>query len=68
MGYVETFTRWVFAQGFGCTIVQMCNIENTNIVNEPKVETKEIDKKLVEIKDTHIFCCGVLLSFVFLYY
>ena len=32
-------------QGFGHTIVQMCNIKNTNIVNELKVKTKEMDKK-----------------------
>ena len=32
------------------------NIKNTNIVNELKVETQEVDKKIVEVKDTHIFC------------
>ena len=47
--------RWVFAQDFGCTIVQMCNLKNTNIVHELKVKTKEFDKKIVEVKDTHIF-------------
>ena len=45
MTNVFIFGRWVFAQGFGCTIVRMCNIKNANIVNELKVETKEFDKK-----------------------
>ena len=42
------------------------NIQNINIVNELKIKTKEIDKKIVEVKDTHIFYNDVLLSFVFL--
>ena len=44
----------------------VCNIENTNIVNELKDKTKEVGKKIAELKNTHIFCDYVLLSFVFL--
>ena len=57
-----------FAQGFGCTIVQMCNIKTTNMVNELKVKTKESDKKIIEVKDTHILYFAMMSCYLLFFY